>query len=163
MQANATAVKELIPEKTLTKRSFISYDSMNYYEHVRDQRLFNKSEQVNYTAGYLCFMTTPSSETEIDSWQESYLCADQIDRRLVNELKDEDFAQDMKDAGLTPIFHPWKMHLASDNAFPGQVLPPGPPVLISAEDDERNQENHEEWEVLEVVDYRKTKRYGDAI
>lgn len=67
---------------------------MNFYEHARDQRVFNKFDHVDYTAGYLCFMTTPGSgtetETETDSWQESYLCADHIDCRLVNKLKDEE-------------------------------------------------------------------------
>lgn len=52
------------------------------------------------------------------------------------------------------------MHPAPNNAFPGQILPPGPPVLISAEDDELDHEAHDEWEVLEVVGCRKTKSYG---
>ena len=65
--------------------------------------------------------------------------------------------QQMKDAGLTPIFHPWKLHLAPSNPFPGQILEPGPPVLLSSSDESKT---HEEWEVLEVVDSRKTKKYG---
>lgn len=42
-------------------------------------------------------MTTPGSETETDPCQESYLCAGQIDRRLVNKLKDEYFALGKED------------------------------------------------------------------
>ena len=68
-------------------------------------------------------------------------------------------SQILKDAGLTPIFHPWKMHFALDDAFPSQILPPGPPIKISAEDD-KNHKVHKEWKVLEVVDCRQTKQYG---
>lgn len=76
---------------------------MNFYKHVCDQQLFNKSKQVNYTAGYVYFMMTPGNKTklgskiETDSWQESYLYADQIDRRLVNKLKDKNFALEKED------------------------------------------------------------------
>ena len=59
----------------------------------------------------------------------------------------------MKEAGLTPVFHPWKLHFAPADLFPGQVLEPGPPIQIG-------DNTYDEWEVLEVVDCRKTKRYG---
>lgn len=62
----------------------------------------------------------------------------------------------MKDAGLAPVFHPWKMQLAPNDPFPGQILPLGPPGLISAEDD-IDHKAHKKLEVLTVVDYRKTK------
>ena len=61
--------------------------------------------------------------------------------------------QQMKATGLTPVFHPWKLHLAPTDFVPGQILKPGPPIQV--EDNA-----HEEWEVLEVVDSQKTKRYG---
>ena len=64
--------------------------------------------------------------------------------------------QHMRDAGLTPIFLPWKLHLVPENVFPGQVLLPEPPMLISDDDGD----THEEWEVLDIVDCQKTKRYG---
>ena len=63
----------------------------------------------------------------------------------------------MKNAGLTPVFHPWKLHLAPSDLFPEQVLEPRPPVLVSSSDKSKA---HEEWKVLEVVDSRKTKKYG---
>ena len=68
-----------------------------------------------------------------------------------------DISQQMKDAGLTPIFHPWKLHLAPTSPFPGQVLEPGPSIFVSSSD---GSEAHKEWEVLEVVNSRKTKKYG---
>ena len=43
----------------------------------------------------------------------------------------------LKAAGLTSIFHPWKLHLVSNSLFPGQILLPGPPIEISAEDDDK--------------------------
>ena len=42
------------------------------------------------------------------------------------------------------------MHLAPDNTFLGQILPPGPPIEISAKDD-KDYEAYNKWEVLEVV------------
>ena len=63
----------------------------------------------------------------------------------------------MRNAGLTPVFHPWRLHLALTNPFLGQVLKPGPPVLVSSSDKKKA---HEEWKVLEVVDSQKTKKYG---
>lgn len=70
---------------------------MKFYEHVSEHRVFNKLDIVNYTAGYLDFMPTLGSETETGSWQDSYLCSDQIDHKLVNELKDEGFALEKED------------------------------------------------------------------
>ena len=63
----------------------------------------------------------------------------------------------MKDAEFTLIFHPWKLHLAPTSLFSGQILEPGPIVLVSSSNGSKA---HEEWEVLEVMDSRKTKRYG---
>ena len=78
-----------------------------------------------------------------------------IVRNIANKAYELDIPQQMKDAGLTAIFHPWKLHLAPSNAFPGQILPPGPPIVVSSGDGD-----HDEWEVLEVLDSRQTKRYG---
>ena len=49
------------------------------------------------------------------------------------------------------------MHLAPNSLFLDQILPPGPLIKISTKNDD---EAHEEWEVLEVVDCWQTKRYG---
>jgi hypothetical protein len=54
----------------------------------------------------------------------------------------------MLNAGITPIFHPWKLHLASNNPLPGQVADPEPPVIVT---DPGNPEAHEEWDVREIV------------
>ena len=68
-----------------------------------------------------------------------------------------DIPKTLRDAGFTPIFHSWKLHLAPNNPFPEQILPPDPPIKISAKND--NDKAYEEWEVLEVVDCCKTKQY----
>ena len=76
---------------------------------------------------------------------------------IANKAYELDIPQHMRDAGLTPVFHLWKLHLAPTHPFPRQILEPGPLVLVSSSDKNKA---HEEWEVLEVVDLRKTKKYG---
>ena len=78
-------------------------------------------------------------------------------RNIANKAYELNIPQQMREAGLTPVFHPWKLYLAPSNPFPRQILEAGPPVLVSSSD---GSEAHEEWEILEVVDSQKTKRYG---
>ena len=80
-----------------------------------------------------------------------------IVRNIANKAYKLEIPQQMKEAGLTFIFHPWKLHLAPTSPFPGQILEPGPPVLVSSSN---RSKAHKEWKVLEVVDSWKTKRYG---
>jgi len=61
----------------------------------------------------------------------------------------------MRAAGVTPVFHPWKLHLAPTNPYPGQRHEPQPAIIVTD-----NDEAHEEWQVSEIVDCRETKRYG---
>ena len=48
------------------------------------------------------------------------------------------------------------MYLVSNNPFPGQILPPGQPIEISAKNDNKA---HKKWEVLEVINCRQIKQY----
>ena len=64
-----------------------------------------------------------------------------IVRNIDNKTYELDIPQQMKDAGLTPIFHLWKLHLAPTSLFPGQILEPGPPVFVSSSD---GSETHKE-------------------
>ncbi len=41
LAANANVVEAKMREKVQTRRFFISYDNMNFYEHVRTARIFN--------------------------------------------------------------------------------------------------------------------------
>jgi hypothetical protein len=55
----------------------------------------------------------------------------------------------MARAGVTPVFHPWKLLLAPENAYPGQIETPEPPYQIFDTDET---EAHNEWEVDKIVD-----------
>lgn len=79
-----------------------------------------------------------------------------IIRIIDNKAYELDVPEYLKLAGLHPVFHPWKLHLAPKNPIPGQILPEGPPIII----EDGNGESHTEWDVLEVVDCRETKRFG---
>ncbi len=91
LQVNAKAIMEEITKKTRFNRFFILYDNMNFYEHIRNQRLHNRSAIVNYTAGYLYFMKTPKEGREDNTWLECYIDSTEIDRRLVNTVVNENF------------------------------------------------------------------------
>ena len=81
-----------------------------------------------------------------------------IVRVIDNKAYELELPEYLKKAGLCPIFHPWKLHLAPNNPYPGQRQEPQEPFLIDDGDDDDGP--HEEWQVLEVVDCRKTKRLG---
>jgi len=82
-----------------------------------------------------------------------------IKRVIDNKAYEVDLPDHLTKSGLTSIFHPWKLHLAPSNPYPGQATEPQGPILIT-EDLEDTEDSHEEWEVLEVVDCRETKRFG---
>lgn len=64
---------------------------MNFYEKSRNQRLHNKATLISYTAGYLCFMNTPgSSDSSTDNWYKRYLSSNQVDRKAMKLLTNED-------------------------------------------------------------------------
>ena len=81
----------------------------------------------------------------------------QITRNIDNKAFELDIPEHLKQAGLTPIFHPWKLHLAPADPFPGQVVKPGPSIMIQ---DDTELTPHEEYEILEIVDCRESKKYG---
>ena len=56
LQVNLQAILSRFEKRAQTQRFFISYDNINFYENIRDQRLYNKVHIVNYIAGYLCFI-----------------------------------------------------------------------------------------------------------
>ena len=80
-----------------------------------------------------------------------------ITRIIDNKAYELELPDYMVAAGVCPIFHPWKLHLAPRNPYPGQNPDPQPPIMITGADDD---EPHEEWDVLDIVDCRKTRRYG---
>lgn len=92
---NANAVEREMKEKVLTRQFFISYNNMKLYEHVRDACIFNRRAQINYTAGYVCFLG-PFDQSENGrlsncTWQNQYLSASLIDRTAVHDLRANNF------------------------------------------------------------------------
>ncbi len=95
LATNANAIEREMKEKVLTRQFFISYDYMNFYEHMRDAHIFNPGAQINYTAGYICFLG-PFEQYENGhpsdcTWQNQYLSSSVIDRTAVNALHADDF------------------------------------------------------------------------
>ena len=80
----------------------------------------------------------------------------EIIRVIDNKAYELDIPDHLRKAGLYPVFHPWKLHLAPNNPVPGQILPEEPLIEI----DDGDGQTHTEWTVLEIVDCRKTKRFG---
>ena len=78
-----------------------------------------------------------------------------ITRVIDNKAYEVDLPEHFRKAGVTPIFHPWKLHLSPMNPYPGQSPDPQGPVMITGAD---NEAEHEEWDVLDIVDCRKLKR-----
>lgn len=92
LQLNTKAVMDLIIEKMRSQQFFILYDNINFYENVRNQRIFNCNALLNYTIRYICFMKINNHiEDGTDSWEEQYIDNSQIDQKLVNDLINEDF------------------------------------------------------------------------
>ena len=91
MKVNAKAIIEEIANKTRFHHFFILYDNMNFYEHVRDQRLHNRSAIINSTTRYIRFIKTPKEGRKDNSWLERYIDSTQINQRLVNDNVNNDF------------------------------------------------------------------------
>lgn len=72
----------------------------------------------------------------------------EIIRVVDNKAYEIALPEHMQNKGLFNVFHPWKLHLAPDNPYLGQVQEPGPAIMIWDDNDEAP---HEEWEVLEIV------------
>ena len=79
-----------------------------------------------------------------------------INRIIDNKVYEKEIPQHMKDASLTPIFHLWKLHLASNNLFPDQVLLPESLISIQNNNDDNI---YNKWEMLDIIDCCKTKKY----
>lgn len=80
-----------------------------------------------------------------------------ITRIIDNKAYELKLPQQMINDGVTPVFHPWKLHLAPNNPYPGQRREPQPPVMITVDGET---EPHPEWQVDCIVDCRETRRLG---
>lgn len=60
-----------IIKKTQSQQFFILYDNMNFYENIRNQRVFNCSTLLNYTMRYIYFIKINNHiENGVNSWKE---------------------------------------------------------------------------------------------
>ena len=80
LNANGQAVLKMLCERVNVKPFLLSYDNMNFYRKVQDQRVDNKNYQVVYIAGYVFFMKGPRL----------FLCYT-VKYEAVNKLKPKDF------------------------------------------------------------------------
>ena len=80
LNANKQAILRLFCKKVNVKQFFLSYDNINFYKKVQDQRIYNKYYQIAYTTGYICFMKDKAS----------FFCYI-IDYKAVNKLIPSDF------------------------------------------------------------------------
>ncbi len=97
ISANALAIKKELQKKAWERRFFLSFDNINFYEHRRDQRLYNIGHQFVYIAGHICFMHSNGDNHVDGNWEQRYLNADYIDYSVVNKLVVEDFLLDSND------------------------------------------------------------------
>lgn len=77
--------------KTRLHYFFITYNNINFYDHVRDQQLHNQSTLVNYTGRYIYFIKIPEESRENNTWLERYINFTQINQRLINDVANEVF------------------------------------------------------------------------
>jgi len=57
-----------------------------------------------------------------------------IKRVIDNKAYEVELPDYLEKSGLTPIFHPWKLHLAPSDPYPGQELEPQGPILLETAD-----------------------------
>ena len=83
---------EEVLEKTQTQQFFILCNNINFYKNVCDQKIYNRSGLVSYTAGYIYFIKTLNG---IINWtnnrKREYIDNSQVDKKLVNQLRKSNF------------------------------------------------------------------------
>ena len=127
-------------------------DQMKYANNSR-------APHPDYKVGDMVYVNTKDFSVERQSRSLSSKNAGpwKIIRNIDNKAYELDIPEHLRQAGLTPIFHPWKLHLAPSDPFPGQIIQPSPPMMVQENADS---EPHEEYEVLEILDCRHTKKFG---
>ena len=147
-----TARQEAMTKWLIEHLTWAQADQMRYANESR-------APHPDYKIGDMVYVNTKDFSVDKQSRSLSSKNAGpwKIIRNIDNKAYELEIPEHLKRVGLTPIFHPWKLHLAPTNPFPGQLIEPGPPILIQ-EDAESSP--HEEYEVLEIVDCRETKKYG---
>ena len=115
--------------------------------YLQDQLTWSQQEQAHwanqncqrhpeYKVGDMVYVDTRHFANEQDSKLLSIKNAGpwKIVCNIGNKAYGLDIPQQIKDSGLTPVFHLWKLHLALSNPVSGQILEPGPLILVSSSD-----------------------------
>ena len=139
-------------QRTSRKAELLTADKMvaNQEETVQflqDQLVWAQEEQAHwanqnrqphpeYRVGDMVYVDARHFASKQDSKSLSMKNAGpwKILQNIDNKAYKLEVPHQMKDARLTPIFHPWKLHLAPSNLFLGQILEPGPLVFVSSSD-----------------------------
>jgi transposase InsO family protein len=134
----------------------IAWAQEDYEKHANKHR----SPHPEYRVGDLVYVNAKHFAAERPSRSLGMKNAGpwEIIRVINNKAYEVKLPEHLERAGLTPIFHPSKLHLAPTNPYPGQYQDPQPPILITTGD--ADDDGHEEWEIDEILDCRATKRFG---
>ena len=132
----------------------ITWAQADQIKHANKSRI----PHPEYKVGDLVYMNSKDfiSQRQSRSLSSKNVGPWKVIRNIDNKAYELEIPEHLKSAGLTPIFHSWKLHLAPTDSIPGQVNDPDPPILIT----DSNDEPHEEYELLELVDCRQTKKFG---
>ena len=78
----------MLEERVKIQRFFISYNNMNFYKNIYDQRLYNKAHRVNYTSRCICFMIALNGSFL------PHISCENVNYDAINSLTAKDFLLD---------------------------------------------------------------------
>lgn len=65
---------------------------MNFYKNTRNQKIYNCSNFISYITRYIYFIKTPNNiEGLTNSWKNNYINSSQVEKRLINQLRENNF------------------------------------------------------------------------
>jgi transposase InsO family protein len=116
----------------------LAWAQEDYEKHANKHR----SPHPEYRVGDLVYVSAKNFASEQPSRSLGMKNAGpwEIIRVINNKAYEVKLPEHLERAGLTPIFHPSKLHLAPTNPYPGQYQDPQPPILITNGDDEDHEE-----------------------
>lgn len=88
LQINTWAILSMLKKRIKTQQFFLSYNNMNFYDYVYNQRLYNKRHLVNFIAGYVYFMNA------LDSSPFLHISCESVQYNAVNSLTANNFLLD---------------------------------------------------------------------
>lgn len=150
-RADAIIERQEAINKYLRERLITAQDDQQKHANV------NRQPHPDYNVGDMVYVDAKDfvSGRQSKSLSSKNVGPWKIIHNINGKAYELDIPANLKEAGLTPIFHPWKLQLAPTDPFPGQIQSPQPPLMVKSPDEDVE---HEEWELLEVVDCRNTRK-----